>query len=156
MCTASNMLYKRVGLNLFTQKSGFRQAINIGPLVWHAWGAATARGLAVASIFHCKRYCKDANGQLLPPQGSYSSDLTVIVAADPKPWQRKMAYTRITASVPAIGWYEVRNKGMLPQPQIVIADIHMKTPDEITDEIHTLMEYARPDDYLELIERRPS
>jgi hypothetical protein len=41
----------------------------------------------------------------------------VIVAADPKPWHGKMAYTRVTASVPAIGWYEVYDRGMVPQRQ---------------------------------------
>jgi hypothetical protein len=41
----------------------------------------------------------------------------LIVAADPKPWHGKMVYTRVTASVPAIGWYEVYHKGLLPLSQ---------------------------------------
>jgi hypothetical protein len=119
MCTAANVLDEPVGLNLATQKSGFRQAINIGPLTWRHWGAATATGLGLATIFHCKQYCKYTAGQVLPPQGTFSSDLTLIVAADPKPWHGKMVYTRVTASVPAIGWYEVYDKGLLPFSQPV-------------------------------------
>ena len=128
-CTAANVLDKPIGMNLATQKSRFRRAINIGPLVWRHWGAGTATGLGVAEIFHCKRYCKDTPGQLLPPQGTDSSYLVVIVAADPKPWHGKMVYTRVTASVPAIGWYEVYDKDLLPQRQPPAASApHASTP----------------------------
>jgi hypothetical protein len=128
-CTAANVLDKPIGMNLATHKSGFRQALNIGFLVWRHWGAVTAMGLGVAAIFHCKHYCKDTPGQLLPPQGTSSSDLILIVAADPKPWHGKMVYTRVTASVPAIGWYEVYDKDLLPQRQPPAASApHASTP----------------------------
>ena len=114
-CTAANVLYKPVGMHLFTQKSRF--GVTVGPLIWRGWGTATATGLGVATIFHCKQYCKDTNAQPLPPQGTYSYPVAVIVAADPKPWQGKMTYTRVTASIPAIGWYEVYDRGMLPRSE---------------------------------------
>jgi len=120
-CEAANVLYKPIGMNLATQKSRFRQELNIGPLLWRYWGAAIATGFGVATIFHCRQYCKYAPGQVLPPQGTFSSDLTLIVAADPKPWHGKMVYTRVTASVPAIGWYEVYDKDLLPVSQPVLA-----------------------------------
>jgi hypothetical protein len=116
MCTASNVLYKPGGMNLFTQKSRFRQGVFVGYIIWSDWGAATARGLGVATIFTCKRNC-GGTYSLLPEQGTTSSDLTLIVATDPKPWHGKMVYSRVTARVPAIGWYEVYKKGLLPFSQ---------------------------------------
>jgi hypothetical protein len=117
MCTASNVLYKPGGLNLFTQKSRFRQGIFVGFIIWHDWGAATATGTGVATIFTCKQNC-GSTYSLLPPQGTTSSDLTLIVAADPKPWHGNMVYSRVTARVPTIGWHEVYDKGLLPsRPQ---------------------------------------
>lgn len=116
MCTASNVLYKPGGLNLFTQKSQFRQGIFVGLIKWRDWGAATATGLGVATIFTCKRNCGDTYS-VLPPQGTTSLDLTLILAADPKPWHGDMVYTRVTASIPTIGWYEVYDKGLLPSQQ---------------------------------------
>jgi hypothetical protein len=118
-CEAANVLSKPIGMNLATQKSRFRQELNIGPLFWRNWGAAIATGLGAATIFHCKQYCTYTPGQVLPPQGTFSSDLTLIIAADPKPWHGKMVYTRVTASVPAIGWYEVYDKDLLPPAQPV-------------------------------------
>lgn len=117
MCTATNVLYKPGGLNLFTQRSRFRQGIFVGYMIWRHWGAATATGVGLGTIFRCKRNC-GGTYSLLPEEGTTSSDLTLIVAADPQPWHGKMVYTRVTASVPTVGWYEVYDKGLLPsQPQ---------------------------------------
>jgi hypothetical protein len=108
ICTATNVLYKPGAMNLFTQESEFHQGVFVGFISWSHWGAASARGVGVATIDNCKPSCED---------GTTSNDPAVIVAADPKPWHGEMVYSRVTATVAAIGWHEVYDQGLLPSSQ---------------------------------------
>lgn len=104
-CNSANVLREPPQMDLFTAKSGFVQDVSLVGIIWHGWGEATATGLGIAQTNNCKPSCED---------GTFSDHPVTIVATAPKPWHGKMAYTRVTASVPAIGFHEVYDRGLLP------------------------------------------
>jgi hypothetical protein len=104
-CTSANVLREPPQMNLFTAKSGFVQGVFLFGIIWRGWGEATATGIGIAQTDNCEPNCED---------GTFSNHPATIVATAPMPWHGKMAYTRVTASVPAIGFYEVYDRGLLP------------------------------------------
>lgn len=105
-CASSNVLHAPPQLHLFTARSGFVQDVWVAFISWRGWGTATATATGVAEIDNCKPSCAS---------GTSSEHWATIVVTDPKPWHGKMVYTRVTGSVPSVGYHEVYDKGMLPE-----------------------------------------
>ena len=74
-------------------------------IAWRGWGTRTAIGTGTAWADDCKPNCA---------QGTFRKHPATIVLTDPKPWHRKMAYSRQLDSVPAIGWRFTFARGLMP------------------------------------------
>jgi hypothetical protein len=72
---------------------------------WHGWGTGKATGTGTAHADNCKPNCA---------QGSYSTHPATIVFATPKPWDGKLAYAKVSESVPAIKWHYTFTHGLIP------------------------------------------
>jgi hypothetical protein len=103
-CNSANVLREPPQMDLFTAKSGFVQDVSLVGIIWHGWGESTATGFGFAQTDSCEPNCQEG----------ISDHPATIVATAPEPWHGKMAYSRGTASVPAIGLHEVYDRGLLP------------------------------------------
>jgi hypothetical protein len=72
---------------------------------WHGWGTGKATGTGTAHADNCEPNCA---------QGSFSTHPATIVFTTPKPWHGKLAYARVTESVPAIKWRYTFSHGLIP------------------------------------------
>jgi hypothetical protein len=72
---------------------------------WHGWGTGKATGTGTAHADNCDPNCA---------QGSYRTHPATIVFTTPKPWDGKLAYAKVTESVPAIKWHYTFTQGLIP------------------------------------------
>lgn len=80
-------------------------------VVWRGWGSGTATGTGTAFTDDCKPNCA---------QGTFHTHPATIVLTDPKRWHRRMAYTRVTDSVPAIGAGQILRGLVSVSPGLVV------------------------------------
>jgi len=80
-------------------------SLSVTAISWRGWRTATATASGTAHSDNCKPSCA---------RGTYSRHPATIIVSDPKSWHGKLAYSRATSTVPAIGWHDTITHGLVP------------------------------------------
>jgi hypothetical protein len=87
---------------MYLSADGSLYAVSI---TWAHWGTATATGKGTAEANDCRPNCAE---------GTFHGHPATITVSDPKGWHRMLAYTRVSVSVPAIGYSYAFTSGLIP------------------------------------------